>query len=77
MGTKLGAIERGRWADLFIVRGNPLVDIRNTRKVQLVMKAGEIHEPAALLSAAKGKMGPASEEEAGWWKGNVRFAKPR
>jgi imidazolonepropionase-like amidohydrolase len=75
MGTKLGAIERGRWADLFIVRGNPLADIRNTRKVRLVMKAGEIHEAAVLLTAATGKMGPASAEDAAWWKGNVRFAK--
>jgi imidazolonepropionase-like amidohydrolase len=75
MGTKLGAIERGRWADLFIVRGNPLADIRNTRKVRLVMKAGELHEAAALLADAKGKLGPASAEDAAWWKGNVRFAK--
>jgi imidazolonepropionase-like amidohydrolase len=75
MGTKLGAIERGRWADLFVVRGNPLDDIRNTRKVRMVMKAGEIYDPAVLLASAKGKMGPVSAEDAAWWKGNLRFAK--
>lgn len=75
MGTKLGAIERGRWADLFVAQGNPLDDIRNTRKVRMVMKAGEIYDPADLLSSAKGKMGPVSAEDAAWWKGNLRFAK--
>jgi len=74
MGTKLGAIERGRWADLFVVQGNPLDDIRNTRKVRMVMKAGEIYDPAALLASAKGKMGPERAEDAAWWKGNSRFA---
>lgn len=75
VGTKLGAIERGRWADLFVVQGNPLEDIRNTRKVRMVMKAGVVYDPAALLNQAKGKLGPVSEAEAAWWKGNVRFAK--
>jgi imidazolonepropionase-like amidohydrolase len=75
LGTKLGAIERGRWADLFVIRGNPLDDIRHTRDVQLVMKAGTIYDPKVLLASAKGKMGPASPADAAWWKGNSRFAK--
>jgi len=73
MGSKLGAIERGRWADLFVVRGNPLEDIRRTRNPQLVIKAGVTYDTAALLASAKGKMGPQREEDAAWWKGNVRF----
>jgi imidazolonepropionase-like amidohydrolase len=75
VGTKLGAIDRGRWADLFVVHGNPLDDICNTRNVRMVMKAGETYDPAALLASAKGKMGPMRAEDAAWWKGNVRFAK--
>ena len=75
VGTKLGAIERGRWADLFVVKGNPLEDIRHTRDVRMVMKAGAVYDPAALLASAKGKMGPISAEDAGWWKGNSRFIK--
>jgi imidazolonepropionase-like amidohydrolase len=75
VGTKLGAIERGRWADCFAVNGNPLDDIRNTRKVRMVMKAGEVYDPAVLLAQAKGKMGPSRADDANWWKGNVRFAK--
>ena len=57
------------------VDGNPLDDIRNTRTVRMVMKAGELYDPAVLLASAKGKMGPASAEDAAWWKGNQRFAK--
>jgi len=75
VGTKLGAIERGRWADLFVVRGNPLDDIRHTRNVRLVMKAGQVYDPASLLASAKGKLGPSRSEDAAWWKGRSRFSK--
>lgn len=77
LGTKLGTIARGRWADLFVVRGNPLSDIRNTRNVLLVMKAGQTHTPGELLRQAQGKLGPAKPEEAAWWKGKVRLTPPK
>jgi Amidohydrolase family len=73
MGDELGSIEAGKLADLFIVRGNPLVDIRSTRNVRLVMVRGELYEAAALLDSAKGKMGPATAADDDWWKGSVRF----
>lgn len=73
LGDKLGAIERGRWADLFVVRGNPLEDIRNTRHVHIVMKAGTVYAAADVLSSAKGRMGPVRSEDSAWWKGNSRF----
>ena len=75
LGTKLGAIERGRWADLFVVRGNPLDDIRHTRDVRLVMKAGEVYDPSSLLALSRNKIGPLRAEDAAWWKGNSRFTK--
>ena len=41
LGAKdLGTIERGHWADLLVVGGNPLDDIRNTRKIEGVYIAG-------------------------------------
>jgi hypothetical protein len=43
----------------------------------MVMKAGEVYDPAVLLASAKGKMGPMRAEDADWWKGNVRFAKAK
>ena len=67
MGDRLGTIETGKLADLFVVRGNPLKDIRNTRKVQLVMKGGVVYDSAALLKSVEGKLGPAGPEDATKW----------
>jgi cytosine/adenosine deaminase-related metal-dependent hydrolase len=75
MSDALGSIEPGKLADLFVVRGNPLDDIRHTRNVRRVMVRGDLYEAQALLDRAKGKMGPASPQDDDWWKGNVRFAK--
>lgn len=73
MGDSLGTIETSKIADLTIIRGNPLQDIRNTRNVQRVMLAGTLHDAAALLASVKGKMGPASAADDEWWQGNKRF----
>lgn len=56
-GDKLGSIEPGKLADLFVIRGNPLRDIKNTRNVRMVMKAGVVYDPAELLKTAEGKIG--------------------
>jgi imidazolonepropionase-like amidohydrolase len=58
MSDKLGTLEVGKLADLFVIEGNPLVDIKNTRQVQLVMKSGVVYDPKALLAQAEGKIGP-------------------
>ena len=58
VSDKLGTIEVGKLADLFVVRGNPLADIKNTRNVQLVMKSGFVYDPKELLAQAEGKIGP-------------------
>lgn len=57
-GDKLGSIEAGKLADLFIIRGNPLRDIKNTRNVRVVMKSGVLYDPAELLKSVEGKIGP-------------------
>ncbi|HEY4130153.1 MAG TPA: amidohydrolase family protein [Gemmatimonadaceae bacterium] len=57
VSDKLGTLEAGKLADLFVIQGNPLTDIKNTRKVQLVMKSGFVYDPKALLSQAEGKIG--------------------
>ena len=56
--AKLGTIEPGKFADLFVIRGNPLQNIRNTRNVQVVIKGGVVYDPQALLKMAEGKIGP-------------------
>jgi imidazolonepropionase-like amidohydrolase len=75
LGDRLGTLEAGKLADLFVVRGNPLQDITTTRNVRLVMARGQLHDAAELLASAKGKMGPATAADDDWWKGRVRFAK--
>lgn len=73
MSDTLGTIEASKIADLIVIRGNPLEDIRNTRHVQHVMLAGKLYDPKALLASVKGKMGPASPADDEWWQGNKRF----
>lgn len=48
LGTEreFGTIETGRFADLIVVDANPLDDIRNLRRVSLVVKNGDVHPPA-------------------------------
>ena len=76
MGERLGTVEPGRWADLVVVRGDPLADIRATRDVALVVRSGRLHDPAALLRAAEGRLGPEGPADAAWWKGEERFSPP-
>ena len=68
VSDRLGRIDAGKWADLVVVQGNPLVDIRATRNVQWTMKAGGIYDAQALKDAAKGRIGPAGPEEEAAWK---------
>ncbi|HMD36963.1 MAG TPA: amidohydrolase family protein, partial [Vicinamibacterales bacterium] len=42
---QLGTIEVGKLADLTFVDGDPLLDIRNARRVKKVMKGGRLYTP--------------------------------
>jgi imidazolonepropionase-like amidohydrolase len=55
---ELGTLEPGKLADLAIVAGDPLKDIRDAARVQLVMKNGRLYSVAELMSPfAHGSMG--------------------
>ncbi|MCH7736043.1 MAG: amidohydrolase family protein [Chloroflexi bacterium] len=42
VGPVLGTVEPGKLADLIVVDGNPLAEIENLRKLQLVLKEGRV-----------------------------------
>lgn len=62
-----GSLEVGKVADLFVVSGNPIERIRNTRNVKYVMRAGKLHQPENLYESVKGKLGPKDRSEVGDW----------
>ena len=49
----LGTIEVGKRADLVILDGDPLVDIRNTRRIWQVIQDGRTVDRSAILAAMK------------------------
>ena len=67
LGDRLGSIEAGKLADLVVVRGNPLDDIRNTRNVDLVIKAGKVYDARELLRSAEGAIGPRGADQRDEW----------
>lgn len=64
---RLGTLEPGKLADLVIMKGNPLEEMRNTRNVRLTVKGGELYDARALLESMKGKIGPAGPEHLAAW----------
>lgn len=46
---KLGSITAGKLADIVLLTANPLENIRNTRKIELVFRGGKICRPAEVL----------------------------
>ncbi len=66
--ARLGSIEAGKLADLFVVRGNPLDDIKAARDIRLVIRDGIAYDPAELLQSAEGKIGPAGPNDHADWE---------
>lgn len=51
-GERLGSIVPGKLADIVLLSANPLDDIKNTRKIDLVIRGGHVCQPAELLKLA-------------------------
>jgi imidazolonepropionase-like amidohydrolase len=52
VGAELGTVEAGKLADLIVVGANPLEDIANVRRLQLVLKDGRVVSDKRHLSGA-------------------------
>jgi len=67
VADRLGTLETGKLADLVILGGDPIADIRNTRRVHTVVKNGVVYDAATLLESAKGRIGPKdAADEVNW-----------
>lgn len=72
VADRLGSIETGKLADLYVVNGNALADIRAARNVRLVIKSGRIYESEALLKSAEGRIGPTGPDDHADWELRIR-----
>ena len=69
---KLGSIEVGKLADLIVVNGNPVDDIKAARDIKLVVKDGVVYDPEVLLRSAEGQIGPNDSDDHAAWELEVR-----
>ena len=45
---EVGTLEPGKRADMIVVDGDPLADVRSLRRITLVVAAGRAYEPSKL-----------------------------
>ncbi len=68
LADETGSLEVGKVADLFVVRGNPLEDVRHARDVEYVVARGRLFRAEELLAAVEGSIGPVNESDEASWR---------
>jgi len=48
ISDKVGTIEKGKWADVVAVKGNPLEEVEVLQRVQFVMKEGRVYKKGGV-----------------------------
>jgi len=65
---QLGSVEVSKRADLVVVRGNPLEDIKAARDIRMVLKDGVAYDPETLLRSAEDGIGPRGPDDHADWE---------
>ena len=76
VADKLGSIEPGKLADLFIVKGDPFEDIKAARNIKWVIKGGVLYDPETLLKSAEGMIGPQGPDDHDNWRLSIKPLRP-
>jgi imidazolonepropionase-like amidohydrolase len=58
----LGSIEKGKLADMLVVDGDPLVDIGNARKINTVIKNGQVFTMQMLMAGTSNPVSAAGKK---------------
>jgi len=64
---RLGSIEAGKLADLYIANGNPLEDITAARDIRIVIKDGVVYDPEDLFASTENGIGPSGPDDHEAW----------
>ncbi len=56
-GDRIGTLSQGKQADMFVVRGNPVVNVKDIRRTEIVFKDGVGYDSAAILKTVVGQIG--------------------
>ncbi|MFQ5802751.1 MAG: amidohydrolase family protein [Candidatus Methylomirabilales bacterium] len=76
-GDELGTVEEGKLADLIVVDGDPLRDISETRKIDSVIKDGEVIDTSYHTSFSNPIPRPLSQEFYGYPVPHLEEISPR
>jgi imidazolonepropionase-like amidohydrolase len=51
LGAQTGTLASGKWADIIVVEGDPIADVKALSRIELVFKEGALYRPAELRPA--------------------------